>query len=170
MENTEIKKNKENKENKENKTVEENDTTTMQSNVILSETEIEQKSQQDLIKKHYINLQKQKCERFIEIVMNQTTYTREEAISGLEKHNGDITLVIKEFLGAVDNSDERARQQNSKSLHQKRYDVIREYMDNASTNFMKQQERTKRYNEFLERQKKAQEAKEAQEADKKNSI
>jgi translation initiation factor 2 beta subunit (eIF-2beta)/eIF-5 len=73
-------------------------------------------------------------------------------------------------LGAVDNSDERARQQNSKSLHQKRYDVIREYMDNASTNFMKQQERTKRYNEFLERQKKAQEAKEAQEADKKNSI
>jgi len=164
MENTEIKK------NKENKTVEENDTTTMQSNVILSETEIEQKSQQDLIKKHYINLQKQKCERFIEIVMNQTTYTREEAISGLEKHNGDITLVIQEFLGAVDNSDERARQQNSKSLHQKRYDVIREYMDNASTNFMKQQERTKRYNEFLERQKKAQEAKEAQEADKKNSI
>jgi NACalpha-BTF3-like transcription factor len=167
MENTEIEKNK---ENKENKTVEENDTTNMESNVILSETEIEQKSQQDLIKKHYINLQKQKCERFIEIVMNQTTYTREEAISCLEKHNGDITLVIKEFLGAVDNSEERARQQNSKSLHQKRYDIIREYMDNASTNFMKQQERIKRYNEFLEKQKKAQEAKEAQEADKNNSV
>ena len=170
MENTEIEKNKENKENKENKTVEENDTTNMESNVILSETEIEQKSQQDLIKKHYINLQKQKCERFIEIVMNQTTYTREEAISGLEKHNGDITLVIKEFLGAVDNSEERVKQQNSKSLHQKRYDIIREYMDNASTNFMKQQERAKKYNEFLERQKKAQETKEAQDADKNNSL
>lgn len=164
MENTEIEK------NKENKTIEENDTTNMESNAILSKTEIEQKSQQDLIKKHYINLQKQKCERFIEIVMNQTTYTREEAISGLEKHNGDITLVIKEFLGAVDNSEERVKQQNSKSLHQKRYDIIREYMDNASTNFMKQQERAKKYNEFLERQKKAQETKEAQDADKNNSL
>jgi hypothetical protein len=137
---------------------------TEHSNVILNENDVEVKKQQDLIKNYYINLQKQKYERFIEIIMNQTTYTREEAIAGLEKHKGDITLVIKEFLGAADKTAEQVKEQNSKSLHQKRYGVIREYMDNASIQFMKKQEQQKRYNEFLERQKKAKEAKEAQQA------
>ena len=131
------------------------------SNIVLNENDVEVKKQQDLIKQYYINLQKQKYERFIVIVMNQTTYTREEAIAGLEKHKGDITLVIKEFLGAVDKTEEHVKEQNSKSLHQKRYGVIREYMDNASTQFMKKQEQEKRYKEFLERQKKAKEASDA---------
>ena len=133
-----------------------------ESNVILSEFDIAKKRQQEIIKDYYINLQKQKYERFIEITMNQTTYTRDEAIASLEKHKGDITLVIKEFLGVVDKSDEREKEKNSKSLHQKRYGVIREYMDNASINFMKKQEQEKRYNEFLERQKKAKELQEQQ--------
>jgi len=133
------------------------------SNVILNENDVEVKKQQDLIKNYYINLQKQKYERFIEIIMNQTTYTREEAIAGLEKHKGDITLVIKDFLGAVDKTAEHVKEQNSKSLHQKRYGIIREYMDNASIQFMKKQEQEKRYNEFLERQKKAKETKETKE-------
>ena len=129
-------------------------------NKILSESDIdiEKKRQQDLIKEYYINLQKHKYERFVEITMNQTTYTREEAIASLEKHKGDITLVIKEFLGVVDKSEERKNEQNSKSLHQKRYGVIREYMDNASINYMKKQEQAKRYNEFLEKQQKVKEA------------
>jgi hypothetical protein len=37
-------------------------------------------------------------------------------------------------------------------------------MDNASIQFMKKQEQEKRYNEFLERQKKAKEAQETKEA------
>lgn len=143
------------------KSVIENDTIT-EKNIILTERDIEQKRQQDLIKEYYINLQKQKYERFIEITMNQTTYTRDEAIASLEKNKGDITLVIKEFLGVVDKSEEREKEKNSKSLHQKRYGVIREYMDNASINFMKKQEQEKRYNEFLERQKKAKELQEQQ--------
>ena len=143
------------------KSVIENDTI-VEKNIILTESDIEQKRQQDLIKEYYINLQKQKYERFIEITMNQTTYTRDEAIASLEKHKGDITLVIKEFLGVVDKSEEREKEKNSKSLHQKRYGVIREYMDNASINFMKKQEQEKRYNEFLERQKKAKELQEQQ--------
>ena len=151
------------KENEEkvNENVIENDTIT-EKNIILTESDIEQKRQQDLIKQYYINLQKQKYERFIEITMNQTTYTRDEAIASLEKHKGDITLVIKEFLGVVDKSEEREKEKNSKSLHQKIYGVIREYMDNASINFMKKQEQEKRYNEFLERQKKAKELQEQQ--------
>ena len=135
-----------------------------ESNVILSEFDIAKKRQQEIIKDYYINLQKQKYERFIEITMNQTTYTREEAIASLEKHKGDITLVIKEFLGVVDKSEERKNEQNSKSLHQKRYGVIREYMDNASINYVKKQEDAKRYNDFLEKQNKLKEAHEAQEA------
>lgn len=156
MENSE----KENEE-KVHENVIDGDTIT-EKNIILTESDIEQKRQQDLIKEYYINLQKQKYERFIEITMNQTTYTRDEAIASLEKHKGDITLVIKEFLGVVDKSEEREKEKNSKSLHQKRYGVIREYMDNASINFMKKQEQEKRYNEFLERQKKAKELQEQQ--------
>ena len=124
------------------------------------------KTQQDLINEYYQKIQKQKYERFIEITMNQTTYTRDEAIANLEKHNGDITLVIKEFLGVIDKSNEHEKEKEKekkfKSLHQKRYDVIREYMDNASINFMKKQEQTKRYNEFIEKRKQSQERAEAQ--------
>lgn len=156
MENTEKE-----KEETVHQNVVENDSIT-ESNIILSESDIERKRQENLVKEYYINLQKQKYERFIEITMNQTTYTREEAIASLEKHKGDITLVIKEFLGVVDKSEEREKEKNSKSLHQKRYGVIREYMDNASINYMKKQEEAKRYNDFLEKHKKAKEKQEQQ--------
>jgi len=118
-----------------------------------------QKTRQELINEYYKNLQKQKYERFIEITMNQTTYTREEAIASLEKHKGDITLVIKEFLGVKDNRDEIEKQKNSKSLNQKRYSIIRECMDNAARNFAKKQQQAKMYSEFIEKQKKLQEEK-----------
>jgi hypothetical protein len=160
MENTEKE-----KEETASQNVVENDSIT-ESNVILSENDIERKRQEHLVKEYYINLQKQKCERFIEITMNQTTYTREEAIASLEKHKGDITLVIKEFLGVVDKSEEREKEKNSKSLHQKRYSVIREYMDNASINYMKKQEESKIYNDFLERRKKAKEQQEQERQEK----
>ena len=136
-----------------------------ESNIILNESDIEKKRKHDLIKEYYINLQKHKYERFIEITMNQTTYTRDEAISSLEKHNGDITLVIKEFLGVTNKDEEQKKEKNSKSLHQKRYSVIREFMDNASSQFMRKQEETKRYNDFLERQKEAKIAKETKDPD-----
>ena len=161
MENS-VEKEKTNEIVKEIDKVNNNDVT--DSNIILCESDIAKKRQQEFIKDYYINLQKQKYERFIEITMNQTTYTREEAISSLEKHKGNITLVIKEFLGVVDKSEERKNEQNSKSLHQKRYGVIREYMDNASINYAKKQEDAKRYNDFLEKQKKLKEAQDAQEA------
>jgi ADP-heptose:LPS heptosyltransferase len=117
----------------------------------VTETVTRPKTQQDLIREHYQNLQKHKYERFIEITMNQTTYTREEAIASLEKHKGDITLVIKEFLGIPDKREEREKERNSKSLNQKRYNVIRECMDGAAKNFAIKQEQAKRYNEMIER-------------------
>ena len=117
----------------------------------VTETVTQSKTQQDLIREHYQNLQKHKYERFIEITMNQTTYTREEAIASLEKHKGDITLVIKEFLGIPDKREEREKERNSKSLNQKRYNVIRECMDGAAKNFAIKQEQAKKYNEMIER-------------------
>ena len=117
----------------------------------VTETVTRSKTQQDLIREHYQNLQKHKYERFIEITMNQTTYTREEAIASLEKHKGDITLVIKEFLGIPDKREEREKERNSKSLNQKRYNVIRECMDGAAKNFAIKQEQAKKYNEMIER-------------------
>jgi hypothetical protein len=124
-------------------------------NMIISDTlrdpDSPPKTQQDLIREYYQNLQKHKYERFIEITMNQTTYTREEAIASLEKHKGDITLVIKEFLGIPDKREEREKELNSKSLNQKRYNVIRECMDGAAKNFAIKQEQAKRYNEMMER-------------------
>jgi NACalpha-BTF3-like transcription factor len=150
----------ENPEKEKEETVHQNfveNNTITESNIILSESDVERKRQENLVKEYYIKLQKQKYERFIEITMNQTTYTRDEAIASLEKHKGDISLVIKEFLGVVDKSEEREKEKNSKSLHQKRYGIIRDYMDNASINYMKKQEEAKRYNEFLERHKKAKE-------------
>lgn len=132
----------------ENKIISETDTELLDAH---SETVTQPKTQQDLIKEYYQNLQKHKYERFIEITMNQTTYTREEAIASLEKHKGDITLVIKEFLGVTDKREEREKEQNSKSLNQKRYSVIRECMDTAAKNFAIKQEQAKRYNEMIER-------------------
>ena len=117
----------------------------------VTETVTRSKTQQDLIREHYQNLQKHKYERFIEITMNQTTYTREEAIASLEKHKGDITLVIKEFRGIPDKREEREKERNSKSLNQKRYNVIRECMDGAAKNFAIKQEQAKKYNEMIER-------------------
>lgn len=116
-----------------------------------TETITRPKTQQDLIREYYQNLQKHKYERFIEITMNQTTYTREEAIESLEKHKGDITLVIKEFLGVPDKREEREKELNSKSLNQKRYGIIRECMDTAAKKFTIKQEQAKRYNEMMER-------------------
>ena len=49
-------------------------------NTILSESEIAKKRQQEFIKDYYINLQKQKYERLIEITMNQTTNTRKASL------------------------------------------------------------------------------------------
>jgi hypothetical protein len=154
----------------ENRDSNERQSEKIETNVILTESEIEKRNKEDLIKEYYINLQKQKYERFIEIIMNQTTYSREEAIHSLEKHKGDITLVIKEFLGVVDKTEHKKNEEKSKSLHQKRYSVIREYMDNAATNYMKRQEIAKKMNEIHEKQKKAQEEKEAKQAEEAKQI
>jgi hypothetical protein len=106
------------------------------------------------IRKYYIELQKQNYEKCIEVVMGQTTYSREEAIAGLQKHKGNVMLVVKEFLGIPDKNEPES---SGGSLNQKRYGVIRNFMDKAATSYIKTQERNKIVNQMLERQKKIRE-------------
>jgi hypothetical protein len=106
------------------------------------------------IRKYYIELQKQNYEKCIEVVMGQTTYSREEAIAGLEKHKGNVMLVVKEFLGIPEKNEP---ENSGGSLNQKRYGVIRNFMDKAATSYIKTQERNKIMNQMLERQKKLRE-------------
>jgi hypothetical protein len=103
------------------------------------------------IRKYYIELQKQNYEKCIDVVMGQTTYSREEAIAGLEKYKGNVTLVVKEFLGIPDKNEPES---SGGSLNQKRYGVIRNFMDKAASSYIKTQERNKIMNQMLERQKK----------------
>ena len=107
------------------------------------------------IRKYYVELQKQNYEKCIEVVMSQTTYSREEAIAGLEKYKGNVMLVLKEFLGIPDKNNTETS--SGGSLNQKRYGVIRDFMDKAASSYIKTQERNKIMNQMLERQKKLRE-------------
>lgn len=114
------------------------------------------------IRKYYMELQKQNYEKCIEVVMGQTTYSREEAIAGLQKHKGNVMLVVKEFLGILEKSEPESSGSGSGSgsggsLNQKRYGVIRDFMDKAASSYIKTQERNKIMNQMLERQKKIRE-------------
>ena len=107
------------------------------------------------MQKYYMELQKQNYEKCIEVVMGQTTYSREEAIAGLQKYKGNVMLVVKEFLGIPDKNESETS--SGGSLNQKRYGVIRDFMDKAAINYTKTQERNKIMNQMLERQKKLRE-------------
>jgi flagellar motor component MotA len=108
------------------------------------------------MRKYYIELQKQNYEKCIEVVMGQTTYLREEAIASLEKHKGNVMLVVKEFLGIPEKNESESGGSGG-SLNQKRYGVIRNFMDKAAASYIKTQERNKIMNQMLERQKKLRE-------------
>ena len=110
----------------------------------------------DQMRRHYIELQKQNYEKCIEVVMGQTTYLREEAIASLEKHKGNVMLVVKEFLGIPEKNESESGGSGG-SLNQKRYGVIRNFMDKAAASYIKTQERNKIMNQMLERQNKLRE-------------
>ena len=105
------------------------------------------------MRKYYIELQKQNYEKSIEVVMGQTTYLREEAIASLEKHKGNVMLAVKEFLGIPEKNESESGGSGG-SLNQKRYGVIRNFMDKAAASYIKTQERNKIMNQMLDRQKK----------------
>jgi gas vesicle protein len=121
----------------------------------LAPTPTPEELKREQMQKYYMELQKQNYEKCIEVVMGQTTYSREEAIAGLQKYKGNVMLVVKEFLGIPDKNESETS--SGGSLNQKRYGVIRDFMDKAAINYTKTQERNKIMNQMLERQKKIRE-------------
>ena len=91
------------------------------------------------MRRYYTELQKQNYEKCIEVVMNQTTYTREEAITSLQKHKGNVVFVIKEFLGVP---EKKTSTSQVKSVNQEIYKQIRKRMEIMDYN-KKQDEKLK---------------------------
>ena len=64
----------------------------------------------------------------IEILMKQTTYTREECIENLKKYKNDIYKCLKEYNGIIEKKEDECSTSN-----QERYRLIRNLMDNTKT-------------------------------------
>jgi|TARA_B100001769_G_C21706254_1_gene389568 hypothetical protein len=64
----------------------------------------------------------------IDTLMKQTTYTREECIEKLEKHNNDIYKCLKEYNGILEKKEDECHTSN-----QERYRLIRNLMDNTKS-------------------------------------
>jgi len=94
-------------------------------------------------------------EKAIELILGQTDYTREEAILYLNENNNDPIMVIKKFMGI--NSEEikqkKEKELNMKSKNQKKYTIIRDYMDDAANKYLIRKEQAKAYEEFMEKRK-----------------
>ena len=69
-------------------------------------------------------------EELVDIVLRQTTLSRDEVIERLEKNENNYVKVIEEFMGINKN-----KQKNNLTLNQQIYKEIRNVMDNASNNF-----------------------------------
>jgi hypothetical protein len=69
-------------------------------------------------------------EELVEIVLRQTTLSRDEVIEKLEKNENNYVKVIEEFMGINKN-----KQKNNLTLNQQIYKEIRSVMDNSTNNF-----------------------------------
>jgi coproporphyrinogen III oxidase-like Fe-S oxidoreductase len=58
-------------------------------------------------------------------IMNQTNYSKEEALNRLRKNNGDYIKTIKEYLGVSEKTEK------TKSLNQEIYRQIRLKLDDS---------------------------------------
>lgn len=68
-------------------------------------------------------------ENKIEQISKQTNYSREEILKKIEEYNGDIVLIIREYMGikpCVENT-----KINSKQINQEIYKQIRRTMDDG---------------------------------------
>jgi hypothetical protein len=68
-------------------------------------------------------------EQKIEQILSQTNYSREEILQKLEEHNGDVILVIKEYMGIKPNVENTKIK--SKEINQEIYRQIRRTMDDG---------------------------------------
>ena len=71
----------------------------------------------------------------IDIVMRQTDYDKEKALSKLKEHNNDYIKVIKEFMGIKPQKEETCAY-----VSQQRYKIIRGELDAACKSYRDKQD------------------------------
>jgi hypothetical protein len=69
-------------------------------------------------------------EEAVDIVLRQTTLSRDEVIERLSKNENNYLKVIEEFMGINKN-----KQKNNITVNQQIYKEIRSVMDGAANNF-----------------------------------
>lgn len=82
----------------------------------------------------------------IEVVMRQTTYTREEAIEKLKKFKGEPVDVIREFMGI-----EVKTKNTSSTTNQMIFSEIRNFMDDVNKGYNQRKQRSERINEIRQK-------------------
>ena len=82
----------------------------------------------------------------IELVMRQTTYTREEAFEKLKKYKGEPVDVIREFMGIKVISNKKPTTTN-----QMIFSEIRNFMDDVNKGYNKRKERSEQIKKIQER-------------------
>ena len=82
----------------------------------------------------------------IELVMRQTTYTREEAMEKLKEYNGEPVDVIREFMGIKIPEKKTPKTTNQKIFHE-----IRNFMDDVNMSYSRRKEKSERIKEIQEK-------------------
>ena len=70
--------------------------------------------------------------------MRQTTYTREEAFEELKKYNGDVQMVLREYLDYESKANPIVT--GEKTTNQKIFSEIRGFMDTAIQGYNQRKE------------------------------
>jgi hypothetical protein len=90
------------------------------------------------MKKQKEEYEKKMKEHYVEVLMNQTTLTNEEAKELLEKNNYNVMDCVRIFMGI--NKKEKTKQESKFTVNQGIYNHIRGMMDEASQRYEKQKE------------------------------
>lgn len=94
-----------------------------------------------------------RIEMLRDLVMRQTGYDAEEAVSKLKEHNNDILAIVREYMGPPVVFDEPKR-----TVNQTIYKEMRGLMDNAATTHRQKkelEEKRQQYREMMIRQRAA---------------
>ena len=120
-------------------------------NSINNENRIIDISQNEILKQKYLQQRHEYYERVkiesINMICRQTDYSEDEAKEKLEKYNYNYQLVLNEYFEI----EEKPTQ--DKTTNQMIYGEIRNLMDTGAKKFRIEQEKSKKYQEYIEKKK-----------------
>ena len=74
----------------------------------------------------------------VKIILNQTTYTEDEAKELLEKENGDYMAVLKKFIMPAETITNRPKK--NLAYHQAKIALLRDALDDANERYRQKKE------------------------------